>query len=87
MCFYICWTRAGFPHSVTTVGLNKTFLSPYPVFFTFPCLTCPRTVGMCISIMLVSYYNQRYWGQSLPGLFSLIGPRLSSISVGMTLIQ
>lgn len=46
-----------------------------------------RTVGMCISVMLVSYYNQRYWGQSLPGIISLIGPRLSSISVGMTLIQ
>ena len=36
--------------------------------------------------MLVSWLNQRYFGQMLP-VISLIGPRLSSVSVGLTLIQ
>ena len=43
-------------------------------------------VTMAVSVTLVAITNQKYYGRRSFGL-SLIGPRMSTVSLGWTLIQ
>jgi hypothetical protein len=42
-------------------------------------------INMSAAIIIVALCNSKIWGMAFPYPFTLVGPRLSSVSVGYTL--